>query len=107
MLSRENNRIAAIELVDAKKAFQALNLLLSRGKFSHSSLESFQLLCAVYYCYKNVDKSCVNHLLQTFHEIYESSQFQDLDQKKICKLFFKDVCFSRARGTKNDTKKQY
>ena len=46
--------IAAIEPVDAKKAFQALNLLLSRGKFSHSSLEIFELSCAVYYCYKKI-----------------------------------------------------
>ena len=86
--------IAAIELVDTKKAFQALNLLLSRGKFSHSSLEIFQLSCAVYYCYKKVDKSCVNHLLQAFHEIYESSQLQDLDQKKILKRFVN--CFSKT-----------
>ena len=34
-----------------------------------------------------MDKSCVNHLLQAFHEIYESSQLQDLDQKKILKRF--------------------
>ena len=44
--------IAAIESVDDKNGFQALNLLLSRGKFSHSSFEIFELSCAVYYCYK-------------------------------------------------------
>ena len=34
-----------------------------------------------------MDKCCVNHLLQPFHEIYESFQLQDLDQKKILKRF--------------------
>ena len=66
--------------------------LLSRVKFSHSSLEIIELSCAVYY--KSVDKSCVNHLLQAFHEIYESSQLQDLDQKKILKRFVN--CFSKT-----------
>ena len=56
-----------------------------------------------------MDKSCVNHLLQPFHEIYKSFQLQYLDQKKILKrfvnFFFKDVYISRVRGTKNETKK--
>ena len=40
-----------------------------------------------------MDKSGVNHLLQAFHEIYESSQLQDLDQKKILERF---VNFSKT-----------
>ena len=103
--------IAAIESVDAKKAFQALNFLLSGGKFSHSSLQIFKLSCTVYYCHKNVGKSCVNHLLQGFHEIYESSQFQDLDQKKILKRFLncfsKTYVFPESEELKMKQKKQY
>ena len=41
-----------------------------------------------------MDKSCVNHFLQAFHGIYESSQLEDLDQEKILKRFVN--CFSKT-----------
>ena len=83
--SKEN--IAAIESVDAKKGFQALNLLLSHGNFHIHLLKFLNYHVLFIIITKNMDKSCVNHLLQAFHEIYESSQLQDLDQKKILKRF--------------------
>ena len=41
--------------------------LLCCGKFSHSLLETFEFSCVVYYHYKNVNKACVNCLIEPNH----------------------------------------
>ena len=74
--------IAVVEPTDATIDFLSLELtiLISGIKLWHPPTKIFELSCVLYFSYKNMEKSCVNRLLETFHEIYEFSQLKYADQ---------------------------
>ena len=74
--------IAVVEPADATKDFLSLELtiLISGIKLWHPPTNIFELSCVLYFSYKNREKSCVNGLLETFHEICEFSQLKYADQ---------------------------
>ena len=65
-------------------------LSLSRGKLSYSPAELFEV-CCILFCYY---KTCINHLLIDFDEIYESCQLEYDSYKSILRRF--SSCFSKA-----------
>ena len=69
-------------------------LLLSRGKLSYPPAELFELCCILFCYYKNVEKTCINHLLTGFNEIYESRQLEYASYKSILRQL--SNCFSKA-----------
>ena len=68
--------------------------LLSRGNLTHPPPELFELSCILYCYYKNVEKTCVKHLLHAFGEIYECSQVSYPQANSILRRFVN--CFAKA-----------
>ena len=83
---------------DIQSSYQFKNseflLLLSRGKLSYPPPELFELCCVLFSYYKNVEKTCINHLLIGFNEIYESCQLNYESNNTMLRRFLN--CFSKA-----------
>ena len=68
--------------------------LLSRGKLSHLPVKPFDLTCVLYTYYKKVTKSCIQHLLIAFQQIYESRHLEYEAENRILRGLIN--CFSKA-----------
>ena len=68
--------------------------LLSRGKLSHPPVKLFDLTCVLYTYYKKVIKSCIQHLLIAFQQIYQSCHLQYEAENRILRRLIN--CLSKA-----------
>lgn len=73
---------------------KSFTTLLSRGKLSYPSSELFDLSCVLFTYYKEVEKSCIIHLMDAFQRIYESCHLTYENDKRILRRFLNS--FSKA-----------
>ena len=78
----------------SKSSFSEYTALVSRGKLTFPTDELFDLTCVLYCYYKNVEKSCIEHVLLGFREIYEICCLNYDSGEKILRRLIN--CFSKA-----------
>ena len=85
--AKEHLSISIDNATEEQHPYSEFTSLLSRGKLSYPPSELFDLSCVLFAYYKQVDKSCVKHLMIAFHQIYECCHLEYEGENRILRRF--------------------
>ena len=85
--AEEHLSITIDNVTEEQHPYSEFTILLSRGKLSYPPSELFDLSCVLFAYYKQVNKSCVKHLLIAFHQAYESCHLEYEGANRILRRF--------------------
>ena len=85
--AKEKLSITMDNVPENQHPYSEFTTLLSRGKLAYPPTELFDLSCVLFAYYKEVDKSCVKHLMVAFQLIYESCHLEYEAEDRILRRF--------------------
>ena len=100
VVAKEHLSITIDNVTEEQHPYSEFTSLLSREKLSYPPSELIDLSCVSFAYYKQVNKSCVKHLLIVFHQVYESCH---LENRRFVNSYSKAFSNQQSDGIRAET----